>query len=100
MWRMKFGNWQVLSSETFMAGDYLSILRFKLNHIKCIKTTSMENVENVGTGVLDKNKEHYLRCTDKAKKSYDVLRHYICQNTNDIMKIYCPLCQTYGPNVV
>ena len=27
------------------------------------------------TGVLDKNKEHYLRCKNKAKKSYDVLRH-------------------------
>ena len=24
-------------------------------------------MENVSTGVLDKNKEHYLRCKDKAK---------------------------------
>ena len=37
-----------------------------------MKTTSMETVS---TGVLDKNKEHYLRSKDKAEKSYDVLRH-------------------------
>ena len=37
--------------------------------IETIKTTSMENVS---TGELDKNKEHYLRCQDKAEKSYDV----------------------------
>ena len=40
--------------------------------IESIKTTSMENIT---TGVLDKNKEHYLRSKDKAEKSYDVLRH-------------------------
>ena len=28
---------------------------------------------NVSTGVLDKNKQHYLRCKDKAEKSYDVI---------------------------
>ena len=32
-------------------------------------------MENVSTGVLDKNKEHYLRCKDKVVNSYDVLRH-------------------------
>ena len=32
-------------------------------------------MENVSTGVLDKNKEHYLRSKDKAEKSYDVLGH-------------------------
>ena len=37
-----------------------------------MKTTS---VESVSTGVLDKNKEHYLRSRDKAKKSNDELRH-------------------------
>ena len=37
-----------------------------------MKTTSMENVS---TGVLDKDKQHYLRCRDKAEKSHDVLRH-------------------------
>ena len=37
-----------------------------------MKTTSMETGT---TGVLDKNKEHYLRSKDKAEKSYDVLRH-------------------------
>ena len=31
-------------------------------------------MENVSTGVLDENKEHYLRYKDKAKKSYDVIR--------------------------
>ena len=30
--------------------------------------------ENVSTGVLV-NKEHYLKCKDKAEKSYDVLKH-------------------------
>ena len=39
--------------------------------IESVKTTSMENVS---TGVFNKNKEHYLRCKVKAKK-YDVLRH-------------------------
>ena len=40
--------------------------------IESMKTTSMETVS---TGVLDKNKGHYLRSKDKAEKSYDVLRH-------------------------
>ena len=37
-----------------------------------MKTTSMETGS---TGVLDKNKEHYLRCKDKAEKAYDASRH-------------------------
>ena len=32
-------------------------------------------MENVSTGVLDKNKELCITSKDKAKKSYDVLRH-------------------------
>ena len=40
--------------------------------VESIKTTSMETVS---TGVLDKNKEHYLRSKDKAEKWYDVSRH-------------------------
>ena len=32
-------------------------------------------METVSTGVLDKNKERYLRSKDKAGKSYDVSRH-------------------------
>ena len=40
--------------------------------IESIKTTSMETVS---TGVLDKNKEHYLRRKDKAEKAYDMSRH-------------------------
>ena len=40
--------------------------------IESIKTTS---VETVNTGILDKNKEHYLRSTDKAEKYYDKSRH-------------------------
>ena len=31
------------------------------------------SMETVSTGVLYKNKEHYLRIIDKAEKSYDVL---------------------------
>ena len=30
------------------------------------------SMENVSTGVLEKNQEHYLRSKDKAKKWYDV----------------------------
>ena len=37
-----------------------------------MKTTFMETVS---TGVLDKNKEHYLKSKDKAEKAYDVSRH-------------------------
>ena len=43
-----------------------------LYSIESLKTTS---VENVSTGVLKKNKEHYLRSKDKADKWYDVSRH-------------------------
>ena len=32
-------------------------------------------MENVNTGVLYEHYERYLRCKDKAEKSYDVLRH-------------------------
>ena len=46
-----------------------------IQHVKIesIKTTSMENVS---TEVLGKNKEHYLRSGDKAKK-YDILRQIL-----------------------
>ena len=37
-----------------------------------IKTMS---VENVSTGELNKNKEHFLRCKHASEKSYDVIRH-------------------------
>ena len=37
-----------------------------------MKTTFMETFS---TGVLDKNKEHYLKSKDKAEKAYDVSRH-------------------------
>ena len=37
-----------------------------------MKITSMETVS---TGLLDNNKENYLRSKDKAEKAYDVLRH-------------------------
>ena len=33
------------------------------------------SIENVSTEVVEKYEEHYLRCKDKAKKSYEVLRH-------------------------
>ena len=41
---------------------------------KLIESVKTISIENVITGVLDKNKEHYLRYNDKAK-IYDVLRH-------------------------
>ena len=40
--------------------------------MESVKTTSMEYVSTV---VLGKNKEHYSRCKDKVKTSYDALRH-------------------------
>ena len=53
--------------------NYCSKLDFQHNWLmESIKTTSMETV---GTGVLDKNKEHYLRSKDKAEKSSDVSGH-------------------------
>ena len=66
--------------------------------IESVKTTSMENVS---TGVLDKNKEHYLRNKDEAKKSYAVLRHIqLHLSKYKKMKTNCPLCQTYSPTIV
>ena len=66
--------------------------------ITSIKTMFMENVSS---GVLDENKEHYLRCKDKAKKSYDVLRHIqLYMSEYKKMKIYNLLCQPYSPTVV
>ena len=41
--------------------------------IESVKTTFMENVS---TGVLDKNKEHYLKCKDQAKKSHNLFMTY------------------------
>ena len=51
--------------------------------IESAKTTS---TENVSTEVLDKNKEHYLRCTDKAKKSIWYIKIYNCiyQNAKNV----------------
>ena len=48
--------------------------------IESIKTTSMETVS---TGVLDKNKEHYLRSKDIAENDviYQDIYNWICQNT-------------------
>ena len=58
-------------------------------------------MENVSTGVLDKNKEHYLRCKDKAEKSHDVISHIeLHMPKYKKMKNYNPLCQTYSPTVV
>ena len=57
-------------------------------------------MENVNTGVLDKNKEHSLRCKDKAKISYGVLRHIQLHLSQYEKKMYNPLCQTYSPTVV
>ena len=37
-------------------------------------------MENVSTGELSKNKEHYLRCKDKTVKSYDVLKNVDLQS--------------------
>ena len=66
--------------------------------LESIKTSSMETV---GAGVLDKNKEQYLRSNDKAEKTYDVARYIrLHMSKYKNMKIYNPLCQTYSPTVV
>ena len=63
-----------------------------------MKTTSKDTVS---TGILDKDKEHYLRSKDKAEKSYDVLRHvqlhiskykYINEDLQSIMSNLQPNC--------
>ena len=41
-----------------------------------MKTTSM-STETVSTGVLDKNKEHFLRTKDKADKAIWCIKTYI-----------------------
>ena len=46
------------------------------------------SMENVSTGVLDENGEHYLRCNDKAKNSCDVLRHIQLHMSKYKNKIY------------
>ena len=58
-------------------------------------------MENVSTGVLDKNTEHYLDVKRKPKNHmmYYYIYNYICKNTNKIMKIYSPLGQTHIPTV-
>ena len=66
-------------------------------HDDSVKTTS---VENVSTGVLDKNKEHYLRCKDKAKSSMMYWDIHNCIHQNAKKKIYSPLCQTYNATIV
>ena len=67
--------------------------------IESVKTTSMENVSK---GVLDKHKEHYVRCKDKVpEKSLWCIKTYkIAYTKIQKMKIYNPLCQTWGPTVV
>ena len=55
-------------------------------------------MENVSTGVLDENTEHYLRCREKAEKSCDVLRHvqlHMSKYKKNEEKN--PVCQTYSP---
>ena len=49
--------------------------------IESVKTTSMENVS---TGVLDKNKEHYLRCKDIT---LDIIKAIV----GDYMKNFYPI---------
>ena len=59
------------------------------------------SMENGSTGVLDENKEHYLRWKVKAEKSYDVLRNIqLHMSKNEKMKIYSPLCQTSSSTVL
>ena len=46
-----------------------------LQHIHFIEIVKIMSLENVNTGILGENKEHYLRCKDKAKQSHGALRH-------------------------
>ena len=65
-----------------------------------IESTKTTSIEDVSTGVLEKNKE-YLRSKKKAKNDmmYQDIYSCICQNTKQ-MKIYYPVCQTYSPTGV
>ena len=65
----------VYRSDNDTFNVFLKLLKIKhvLDKLKeSIKTTSMENVS---TGVIEKNKEQYLRSKDKAEKWYDISRH-------------------------
>ena len=58
-------------------------------------------MENASTGELVKSKEHYLRCKDKAEKSYDVLRlREWHMSKYDKKTMYNPLCETYSTTLV
>ena len=65
-----FGIWYMESSRKVVHRFF--VMKLLLLFIESMQTTSMETV---GTGVLDKNKEDYLRSQDKAEKAYDVSRH-------------------------
>ena len=59
------------------------------------------SIETVSTVVRNKNKGHYFRSKNKPENdmTYQDIYNYICQNRKE-MKIYYPLCHTYGPTVV
>ena len=87
---------------------YPSIVQDILNYVS--KATKLEQISkkykdyvygNVFTWVLDKHKEHFFRCKDKAEKLYDVLTHIqLRMSKYRKMKIYNPLGQTYSQTVV
>ena len=63
-----------------------------------MKTMSMENVS---TGVRDKNKDYFLRSKDIAEISYDIMRHVqLHMSVLKKLTIYNTLRQTYSPTVV
>ena len=55
-------------------------------------------MENISTGVLEKNKEYYLRSKDKAENCYDVSRNIqLLMSKYKTMKIYYLLCEIQSP---
>ena len=61
-----------------------------------IVSVKIPSMENVSTGVLDKNKEHYLRCEDKVKTNHMMYysKYTIAYVKIQKIMIYSPLCQT------
>ena len=49
---------------------------------------------------LIKNKEHYLRCNDKAEKSYDVIRPIQLHMSKYKKKMQSVIGEAYSPTVV
>ena len=58
-----------LKSEDFSIECYPRLCHDNcfMGHLTIIESIKITSMENVSTGVLEKSKEHYLKCKDRAK---------------------------------